>query len=208
MDNCASQNKNWSLFSYIVWMINSTEIQVRTIELNYLETGHTFMSADSFHHQVAKQLKQKGKVYDFEDFSDAVQNSNSGKVIVSQLTSPSDFFSEFNYSSSHVINKTDPRPYLSDMVQVIFNRGSLNLTYKTKYDCEQYTELKFLKAKYIKQNKLPKPPVKPSLRGITIDKLTDIQKKLVPLMPENRQAFWKKLHFSEAADLIVEVDDC
>lgn len=166
------------------------------------------MPADSFHHQVAKQLKQKGKVYDFEDFSDAVKKSNSGKVTVSKLTSPSDFFLEFDYSSSHLISKTNTRPYLSDMVQVPFKRGSLSLSYKTNYDCEQSIELKFLKSKYTKLNKLPKPPVKTSLRGVTIDKLKDIQKKLVPLMPESRQAFWKHLHLSEAADLIiVERDD-
>lgn len=126
MDNCAAQNKNWALFSYLVWLVNSEEIEADRIVLNYLEAGHTFMSADSFHHQVTKQLKQKGKVYEFDDFADAVQNSNSGKVIVSKLKSPSDFFELFNYSSTYLISKTNPRPYLSEWSKLCLKENPYN----------------------------------------------------------------------------------
>lgn len=105
VDNCAAKNKNWTLFSYLVWLVNSKEIEADRIELNYREAGHTFISADIFHHQVAKQLKQKGKVYDFDDFSDAVQNSYSGKVIYVML-SRLEMYSQLNCEFINKLPKT------------------------------------------------------------------------------------------------------
>ena len=46
------------IFTYIV---NSTKVAWNEIEVKYFETGHTFMSADSFHHQVERSLKKLAK---------------------------------------------------------------------------------------------------------------------------------------------------
>lgn len=64
-DNCTGQNKNWTFFSFLVQIVNSSEIAATRIIMKYLEPGHTFMSADSFHHQVENQLQKARKVYDF-----------------------------------------------------------------------------------------------------------------------------------------------
>ena len=77
LDNCASQNKNWTLLCSLVYLINSDEIAANSIILRYFEPGHTFMSADSFHHQVEMSLKRKKKVYDFSDFVDCVRSSKA-----------------------------------------------------------------------------------------------------------------------------------
>ncbi|XP_039288678.1 uncharacterized protein LOC111055158 isoform X2 [Nilaparvata lugens] len=204
MDNCSSQNKNWALFSYMVYIVNSEEIAASEIEFNYLEAGHTFMSADSFHHQVSKQLKLKGKVYDFEDFTEAVQNSNSKKVTVVSMK-PEDFFLPFDYSSIYLISKAIPRPYLANMVQVSFSRGSLSLKYKTSFEGEQ-TTLKFLKVKHEKNQTVPAPTTRCTPRGVNAAKKDGILTKLLPLMPGNRKAFWLGLPVSDAPDLIDEQD--
>lgn len=52
LDNCAAQNKNWGLFSFITYIINSNEINLKELNLKYFQSGHTFMSSDAFHHQV------------------------------------------------------------------------------------------------------------------------------------------------------------
>lgn len=75
LDNCAAQNKNWTLYSYLVYLVNSTEVNFDSITLRYLETGHTFMAADEFHHRVERSLKTKKRVYDFEDFCKAVSDT-------------------------------------------------------------------------------------------------------------------------------------
>lgn len=52
MDNCVAQNKNWCLLTFLIYVINSKEIETTEINLFYFEPGHSFMSADSFHHKV------------------------------------------------------------------------------------------------------------------------------------------------------------
>lgn len=62
--------------------MNSNELNVELLTIKYFQAGHTFMSADSFHHQVELSLKRNPKVFDFNDFKTAVQQSNSSKVDV------------------------------------------------------------------------------------------------------------------------------
>lgn len=58
LDNCSSQNKNWCLYSFLVQMVNSSDIEATEICLHYFEPGNSLMSADSFHHQVELSLKK------------------------------------------------------------------------------------------------------------------------------------------------------
>ena len=44
------------------------------ITSKYLNVGHTFMSADSFHHKVRKEMKRVKNVYHFDDFSKVIGN--------------------------------------------------------------------------------------------------------------------------------------
>ncbi|KAG5885830.1 hypothetical protein JTB14_017200 [Gonioctena quinquepunctata] len=90
LDNCSAQNKNWCMFSFLTYIVNSSEIAANKIHLKYFQAGHTFMSADSFHHQVELSMKKSGNIYDFNDFHEAVQRANSGKVDVISMT-PSHF---------------------------------------------------------------------------------------------------------------------
>jgi len=62
LDNCSSQNNNWALLSFLVFIIHSSEITTKVIDLFFSEPGHTFMSADNFHHQVEKALKKQKKL--------------------------------------------------------------------------------------------------------------------------------------------------
>lgn len=86
LDNCAAQNKNWTLMTYLIFIINSEHIKAEKIIIKFFEPGHTFMSADSFHHQVELSMKFKKNLYDFADFASAVQNANSGKTKVIEMT--------------------------------------------------------------------------------------------------------------------------
>lgn len=68
LDNCAAQNKNWAFFTFLIFLINSEQTSAQKIIINYFETGHTFMSADSFHHQVELSLKRQKKNLRFPGF--------------------------------------------------------------------------------------------------------------------------------------------
>ncbi|XP_036812015.1 uncharacterized protein LOC118942057 [Oncorhynchus mykiss] len=81
VDNCTSQNKNWCLLTSLVSVVNADSTLMEDITLKFLEPGHTFMSADSFHHGVEQEMKARpgGVVYDFGDFLHVAATSNAGK---------------------------------------------------------------------------------------------------------------------------------
>lgn len=86
-DNCSSQNKNWAYFSFLIYIINSVVISAKEITIKYFESGHTFMSADSFHHCVEKSMKvnKQSKIYDFNDFKEATAQASKNVSIQEML---------------------------------------------------------------------------------------------------------------------------
>ena len=77
MDNCGGQNKNYSLYTALSGIVTTKKISADTITLKYIEAVHTFMSADSCHARVEKQMKKKGDVYDFADFVSCVSKAGA-----------------------------------------------------------------------------------------------------------------------------------
>lgn len=61
LDNCSAHNKNWCLFKFFVKIVNLPEIAATEKKIYFFELGHSFMSADSFHHQVELSLKAQKK---------------------------------------------------------------------------------------------------------------------------------------------------
>lgn len=193
LDNCSAQNKNWALLAFFVYAINSDAFNLRKLEIKYFEPGHTFMSADSFHHQVEMSLKKKRKVYDFSDFQDAVQNSNSGKVNVIKMQH-NNFYNWGDFTSNYKLNKIKPRPYLQQIVYLEFTRGEYTLKYKNNFSEEAVT-LNFLSNKVMK-NGFPTPSQRTEDRGVDADRKAQILTKLRGIMPKNRLKFWKDLPVS------------
>lgn len=207
-DNCSSQNKNWAFFTFLVQIVNSSEICAETISIKYLEPGHTFMSADNFHHQVENQLQKAGKVYDFADYIDCVQLANSGKVTVKTME-VSDFCKYMDHSSQHRLKKSTNRVYLKDIVIVEVHRNKSNLFVKTQYD-GMIQEIEFLKVKYLKSS-IPDPIINILPRGITEARKFAILSTLSKIIPQNRLPFWHNLHINDSStDLVnsLEVEDC
>ena len=57
-DNCASQNKNWILFTVLVWCVNH-EWGPKQVTMKYLEKGRSFMRADSVHGSISRKMRKK-----------------------------------------------------------------------------------------------------------------------------------------------------
>lgn len=206
LDNCSGQNKNWCLLSYLVNIVNSESVSTNIVELYFFEPGHTFMSADSFHHQVEQSLNRLGKVYDFSDFEKSVANANSGKTIVKSMRY--DNFAQWpSCVSFHKLKKCQSRPLLSDIVYIKAEAEKNTLEYKTCYDelCPTQ-ELDFMTKNGI-ATALKPPTFKTCARGICLEKKDDILQKLVPLMPESRRQFWRDLPVNNVPDLCVFEDN-
>lgn len=152
LDNCTSQNKNWYLLTFLIYIINYNEIRVSEINFFYLKSGHTFMSADSFQNQVELSIKKKkGKLYDFKDFTEAVSNANSGKTNV-KVMSIYDFSLWTSECSVHKFRKQEIRPFLNNIVHIKATRGNVYLLHST--NCNTFYPLQ--KLGFLKKNVLKK----------------------------------------------------
>ncbi|XP_031356311.1 uncharacterized protein LOC116180454 isoform X2 [Photinus pyralis] len=191
LDNCSAQNKNWALYSMFAYVVNCKELSLDKLQVKYFEPGHTFMSADAFHHQVEKSLKEKHKVLDFNDFIECVKKSNSGKVDVAEMKLH-DFLNWKDLASQYKITRATPRPYLKDIVYIEFNRGSLNMKYKQNFADELLIEVSFL-TKKAEREKLSLPEPKTNPRGFPSLRKKSILENLSPIIPSSRLIFWQQL---------------
>lgn len=191
VDNCSSQNKNWTFFSFLIYIINSKDINADKIVIKYFESGHTFMSADSFHHRVELSIKRmKNKIYDFADFSQAV--STAGKNVKLKEMNMQDFYDWDDYTTQYALSRIKPRPYVSEMVEVEVKRGSFDITYKTGFDQNAITA-SIIGKKILKSHVLPPPKKKTAPEGISRNKKENILKSFQNIIPQNRMSFWREL---------------
>lgn len=186
-DNCTSQNKCWALFCFMVYIVNSNEIAAESITMKFLERGHTFMSADSFHHQVELAMKhyEGGNVCDFDDFVKCVQSANSRRVVGKEL-SVSDFADWPDWTSTSKLNNAVPRPYIANMSKIKFVRGKKTMLYANSFK-DDWIELDFIMAKH--QGLIP-PEMRTVPCGISREVKEGIIRKLISMMPFNRRLFW------------------
>lgn len=204
-DNCSGQNKNWSLLSFLIYIINSDHIAAETITIKYFEVGHTFMSADSFHHLVEKGLKETPKVYDFQDFENVVQNSTKNNGVSVKTMKFSDFKHWPNFATNYHIQKLNKnRPLLKDIVLIEGRRGSRNLFYKSCFKELEYQELHVISKKNFV---FKEPESHTSDRGITSERKHKLLNNLSSIFPKHKLSFWENLPESTALDLINNIED-
>lgn len=151
------------------------------------------MSTDSFHHQVEMSLKKQKKTLDFNDFEDAVQNSNRGKVDLKVMDHTS-FYDWKDYKSAQKLQKEN-RTLLKDIVCIKVEREKFKLQFKTKLADTENEELDFLCKKNMKKNGIPIALPKEKLCGVLKEKVDSILHNLSQILPENRKKFWKNLQY-------------
>ena len=198
LDNCSGQGKNWSLYAELVRQVNihpTLEVWI----LKYFEKGHTFMSADSFHAQVEKAMREKKNLYTFKDFEDCIEMK--GKAIV---MSTDDFFDLKKHQSS---GKDTNYPKMREIVEVKFCRGSTKMYWKTGFN-DEYQSGEFLQKKFREQIKRNTAVAKKGgPRGVLTAKKESIVKNIVPLMPAESQKFWIELPENECSRDLTESYD-
>lgn len=141
-DNCGAQNKNWTLFTFLVQIINSNDICADKITIKFLVSGHTFMSADSIHHRIEQELKRTKDVYDWRDFKEVLIRVGRLNVIDMHREN----FMAWNDGSSKPKLKQNAIK-LNEICVVEFRRGSRTLFCKRSFE-HDFTEVDFLKKKF------------------------------------------------------------
>ena len=80
-DNCTAQNKNWTLFSALLYEVNQSSNNCQSVRMKYFEKGHTFMAADSFHKAVEDVMREKKIMYDFDDFQSVINSKGTSHIM-------------------------------------------------------------------------------------------------------------------------------
>ncbi|CAH0755367.1 unnamed protein product [Diatraea saccharalis] len=184
-DNCTAQNKNWTLFTAMVMIVNNEANEIESITINYLTKGHTHMAADAVHANIEQKMRRQRGIYDFGDFKDCELRSRKNIKIL-------EIQNRRNWPKKKRAGRfgeTLREFKLKFVVQVKFVKGSRNLFYKTRFD-ENFQEIEFLQKK-LNVNYFAPPVEEPW--GVNQAKKDDIISKLVPLMPASRKAFWYNL---------------
>lgn len=148
LDNCAAQNKNWNLFLHLILLVNSKEVQMKELILKYFESGHTFMSADSFHAAVEGAMKRNPPIT-YPDFREVVKNAKGNVEVMDML--PVHFFPNVFNVSQYVLNKLKPRPYIEKIRHVTVKKGSYEFHYSDSVNGQNPKSCKILTAKQEKQ---------------------------------------------------------
>ena len=198
-DNCSGQNKNWTLFGALAHYLNKPSVSLHSITLKFFEKGHTFMSADSYHHLVEEEIRKKKRLYN-QDFVDC---ANKRGVAVQMV--PEDFF---DYKKEKGCGKDIKCPYISDISVVQFRRGSTKLFWKSSFLEVDFLGSEFLELKTRKRwmtwNLCPS---KGKPRGITLSKKVEILRKLSIFMKSDRIKFWEDIPANELSkDLTVNIE--
>ena len=184
VDNCPAQNKQWKLFSCLLFAVNSRHIQANEISLKFLEKGHTFMSADSWHHQCEQSLRKK-VIADFMDFQKAISSKMSTLTL-----GISDFADWPNIISRHRINSYENKPLMEKFSVVKFVRGSNSIHVKFNFDDANFEAFDLMK-KNADAEILPPMPRR-TARGIPAKKKEGLM-NLCRLMDDSRRGFWENL---------------
>ena len=170
--------------------MNSESNHLEKITLKYFEVGHSFMSADSFHHRVEKAAKRMKNIYNYDDYVTLMESV--GTPIQMRIV---DFLHWENHLSQGKAS-VNSRPYLSSVAVLEFRQGDTAVYYKSSHDeYEPFRKADFLKLKVKKKIKEAwvQHPNPKAIIGIEEDRLDGIIKNLLPLMPAEERPFWEGL---------------
>ena len=207
LDNCAAQGENCWLYTALANEVNKQYGNFESITLKYFEPGHTFMSADSFHHTVEQGMKKKRRMMDnFHDFVDVVEKN--GEALVMK-------YDDFCHIPHGVSQGSFARykPKLDTVRVAHFQRGSQMLHWRTNHNEGKLHKAEFLMRKVAKmigtEFKRRKEP-----RGINSAKVANIIQVLCPHMAPVKRRFWLELSTKEGLpdlqterDLLEDMDD-
>ena len=155
----------------------------QTVTFKYLETGHTFLSADSFHGLVEKHLRLRKNVYTFHDFVTVVQACAQRLEMQCH-----DFVA---WDKRVIGGKTVKVLYLKNIQEARFRMGSWSLFFKSSHDADVFEECDCLMKKTQREIEISsnKPKTRLLPQGIPEWKKTKIIEILQSLMPERKHAF-------------------
>lgn len=194
-DNCVAQNKNWLFFSNLIIIINCDIFKPRKLIIDYLEKGHTHMTADTVHGNITSLYNKNMRIYDFDDFKQIVKKSRKNIELID--VKHNDIIIFKNQCKKNIKLK------ICDIKSIKIVKNDPNLYVKTSHSNSDYEKFEILeptiadkiinkKINYFFDNlqKQTEPA------GITLDKFNSIAAEF-SLMPKKSIDFYKSLKITD-----------
>ena len=191
-DNCSGQNKNWTLYTALVQVVNA-EWGPSEITIKYLEAGHTYMGADSVHGNVGKKMKQHAEIITFNDLATLIDGAAKTYKVVRMSV---DDFYKFSAENRLRNRKKEPIPLLCDIAEVKFVKGSKCMYIKKDLELDEYETVDFLKPRF---KYLIIPDKHTTERGISQKKKDGILNTLSHV-PAPKRKFYMDLRVNNSAE--------
>ena len=193
-DNCAAQNKNWTLFTALVQAANSIN-NVQTITIKYLEHGHTYMKADAVHGIIGRKIRKSQCLFEFRDLLQLVDKASYSMHAM-------ELHLEDILKWTPKCNRRVGLPKLHNVRVAEFRRGHRSLYWKSRFTHTEFQQADF----FPEFMPLELPESTATERGVNKDKKAIILSTLCPLMPEDKRHFWSALPVSDMPDLLTSYE--
>lgn len=145
-DNCSAQNKNRTLYSTFVCIVNA-DWGPNSIIIKYFEPGHSFMKADSVHGKIGTEWKRRNEILDMDDVVEVVlKSSRKNKPILLHHSDFIQFIDGCKQRRKTTTGETNI-PILESSRLAEFRKGSKPLFYKKSFKDEEFKESNFLKTR-------------------------------------------------------------
>ena len=199
---CSTKQKLAIVQYLVAYIVNDESFALQSIELKYLVTGHTFISADSDHASIEKSLRKRKVVYDLDDFCESVRETG----ITVKCMTHSDFREWTDDVSRNQLQKLgEQRPYLKHVSAFKVVQGSKNFFFKNDSAEKSFQQFNLLKRNSADAMTIPTP--KPRPRGIAKQKKEKLNASLLPLIPIQRRGYWRNLPESERSRDLLQSRD-
>ncbi|XP_047518759.1 uncharacterized protein LOC125058680 [Pieris napi] len=205
-DSCGGQNRNIKMV-LLLKVILASHPTLKVIDLNFLESGHTFLPNDTDFGKIESHLKQFQRLYTAEDYINVIKTCTKKNPLVPMKMKRNDFVSteklEKNITNRKMfVNKVKVNWLKTKHIQL--RKENEHSFFMKTDDNEHYQEL-HIGRKY-KGSLLPLSaellvPLWPEGKPITQAKLNDL-KSMFNLIPEDCLLFYKNLKGMEGPDFI------
>ena len=181
-DNCCSQKKNWTPYCAL-WLCMNKSGGTNSIELKYLEKGHTFMRPDSIHDAIGRKMKKTSNIYDWKQLTKTIESAAKSIKVIGLTHLGMHTLKDWHIRNSKIFE-------LKDLTVIRLEKGSIKLFFKKSFE-EKLQLCDFLSNKSRSANDLLRQPHR-NPRGINEEK-KGICKVLVPFMLDTQAKFWVNL---------------
>lgn len=141
-DSCGGQNRNQFIASAMMYVVNNTQIE--TVDLKFLESGHTYLEADAMHATIERARKHK-KVYTTEEWALVIEMSRKKpKPYSVKILKYSDIFDLTSLGKQLMQNRTkNTKQETVNWLRIKWLRFQKATPFVISYKYELQTDLEF-----------------------------------------------------------------